>query len=330
MRYVIYGAGAIGGVLGAKLSIKGCDVALIARGEHLRAIQRDGLVAKLPEGPVTLQVAAFAHPAEVSLKQGDVVLLTMKTQDTEDALDQLERAGGNDLPIVCMQNGVENERIASRRFSSVYAGCVFLPAVFLVPGVVESATAPTAGTIDLGVYPEGPSPLLDTIASDMGQCAIDAQVLPDIMRWKYAKLLGNLVNALDAVVGPAASREAPDIRDALVSEGQQALGAAGIAFASDAEVKERRERVEIRFRSSGGRGGGSSWQSLARETGSIESDFLNGEIVMLGRQHGVPTPFNEAARRLANQVARNRLQPGAFGADNVRSLANSLIGQIAD
>ena len=125
-----------------------------------------------------------------------------------------------------MQNGVENERIASRRFSSVYAGCVFLPSVFLVPGVVECATAPAAGTVDLGVYPEGPDPLLDTIASDLGQCAIDTLVLRDIMRWKYAKLLGNLTNALDAVVGPAASREAPDIRDALVSEGRQAGRAA--------------------------------------------------------------------------------------------------------
>ena len=58
-------------------------------------------------------------------------------------------------------------------------------------------------------------------------------------------------------------------------------------------------------------GGSSGWQSVMRGTGSIEADYLNGEIVLLGRLHGVPTPYNEAVRRHANRVARSRLTPGA-------------------
>jgi 2-dehydropantoate 2-reductase len=60
------------------------------------------------------------------------------------------------------------------------------------------------------------------------------------------------------------------------------------------------------------RGGGSSWQSLARGTGSIEADHLNGEIVLLGRLHGVPTPVNELARRLVNGAARSLVPPGSL------------------
>jgi 2-dehydropantoate 2-reductase len=59
------------------------------------------------------------------------------------------------------------------------------------------------------------------------------------------------------------------------------------------------------------RAGGSSWQSLARGTGSIEADYLNGEIVLLGRLYAVPTPVNELLQQLANVAARERARPGS-------------------
>ncbi|NUU24463.1 MAG: ketopantoate reductase family protein, partial [Streptomycetaceae bacterium] len=60
------------------------------------------------------------------------------------------------------------------------------------------------------------------------------------------------------------------------------------------------------------RGGGSSWQSLNRGTGTIEADYLNGEIALLGRLHGVPTPLNDLLQRLANTFARERRAPGSM------------------
>jgi 2-dehydropantoate 2-reductase len=71
------------------------------------------------------------------------------------------------------------------------------------------------------------------------------------------------------------------------------------------------------------RGGGSSWQSLARGTGSIETDFLNGEIVMLGRLHGVPTPANAAMQRIANRLARDGTLPGTMAVAEIeRAIGN--------
>jgi 2-dehydropantoate 2-reductase len=66
--------------------------------------------------------------------------------------------------------------------------------------------------------------------------------------------------------------------------------------------------------------GGSSWQSLARGAGSIETDYLNGEIVLLGRLHGVPTPVNELLQRLAREAAAAGRPPGTMSADDVLAL----------
>ena len=88
------------------------------------------------------------------------------------------------------------------------------------------------------------------------------------------------------------------------------LRAAEIELASQNEDAERRgDRLQQRPISGAERGGGSSWQSLRRGTGSIESDYLNGEIVLLGRLHGVPTPVNALLQREANEAARSGAEP---------------------
>ena len=103
------------------------------------------------------------------------------------------------------------------------------------------------------------------------------------MRWKYTKLLMNLANSIEATVAP--DPRVGDLVKLVRAEGEACLRAAGIDFASREEDKERRgDRMDVRPVNGEFRGGGSSWQSLARGTGSIETDYLNGEIVLLGPQ----------------------------------------------
>jgi 2-dehydropantoate 2-reductase len=91
------------------------------------------------------------------------------------------------------------------------------------------------------------------------------------------------------------------------------LRAAGIAYASAAEDAARRgDLLRIGEVPGVSRAGGSTWQSLARGAGAVEADYLNGEIVLLGRLHGVPTPANETARRLVNRHARDGARPGTL------------------
>src|SRR5579885_2111044 len=97
--------------------------------------------------------------------------------------------------------------------------------------------------------------------------------------------------------------------------------AAGIDAADAQEYNEhvnsKLQRVNL---TSSKRGGTSTWQSLVKGSERLETDYLNGEIVLLGKLHGVPTPYNAALRRLAQQLARERRAPGAYSAADVEAL----------
>jgi 2-dehydropantoate 2-reductase len=310
-RFVVYGAGAIGGVLGAGLAAAGHDVHLIARGSHLAAIRRDGLRVLSPQGAHTRHLPAAGHPGELDWRAGDVVLLAMKSMDTPAALAALAAHADPDTPVVCVQNGVANEPAALRRFANVYGVCVMFPAAHLTAGVVAAHSAPVPGILDIGRYPGGVDATATTVAAAFRAAGFASEPRADIMRWKHTKLLMNLGNAIQAVCGQIDER-AEALRR-VRAEGGAALDAAGIAYASADEDRARRgDLIRIQPVDGSGREGGSSWQSLARGTGAIESDYLNGEIVLLGRLHGVPTPVNEHARRLANRLARERVPPGSM------------------
>ena len=105
MRFVIHGAGAIGGVAGGRLAEAGHDVVLIARGRHGERLASDGLVVRAPSRTVTLRLPVAAHPDDVTFDESDAVLLAVKSQDTPGALGDLARSAPANLAVVCLQNG---------------------------------------------------------------------------------------------------------------------------------------------------------------------------------------------------------------------------------
>ena len=308
MRFVVVGAGAVGGVLGARLALAGADVHLVARGAHLDAIRSHGLALRSPDGDVTVDVAA-SDLAGVRLAAGDVVLLAVKSHDTAAALTALAAGAPPGVAVACVQNGVTNEREALRRFARVSGVCVMCPTAHLEPGVVAAYSSPTTGLLDVGRYPDGADDVDEAIAAAFRSAGFGSEVLPDVMRWKYGKLVVNLGNAVEAVCGPPARNG--EVGRRATEEGVAVLEAAGIPFVG-AEEDAARRGDQLRLRPIAGerRPGGSSWQSLARGLGSIETDHLNGEIVLLGRLHGVPTPVNETLQRLANAMAAAGERPG--------------------
>jgi 2-dehydropantoate 2-reductase len=317
MRFMVYGAGAIGGAIGGRLFEAGHDVTLVARGDHLRALQDDGLTLVSPDGSATLRLPAVGHPAEADLRDGDVVILAMKSQDTAAALADLAPHAPPGVRVLCAQNGVDNERVALRFFPHVYAVAVMLPATHLQPGVVVAHLAPTTGLLDLGRYPEGVDAVAEEVSAALSGATFGSQTRPDIMRWKYRKLILNLGNAVEAVCGPEAARSTPLVRMAR-AEGEACLQAAGIDAVSIEDDKSRRgDLFQLRPVPGHERQGGSSWQSLARGLRSIETDYLTGEVVLLGRLHRVPTPVNELLQRLANRMVTEGRPPGSVAAEDV-------------
>ncbi|MGH9171017.1 MAG: ketopantoate reductase family protein [Acidimicrobiales bacterium] len=311
MRYLILGAGAIGGAIGGRLFQHGRDVVLIARGDHLAALRSTGLELRDPEQTETLRIPAVGTSAEAEPVPGDVVVLATKSQHTESLLAELALVAPPGVSVVCAQNGVENERVAIRRFANTYGMRVILAGTHIVPGVVEIATAPVGGILDIGRYPSGNDEVAEAVAADLRDAGFDARATADVMGHKYLKLLGNLGNAIQAACGLSEDALLAELARAARAEARSCYEAAGIEVADEAYESDRR-RMRGFTRPVGGvtREGGSSWQSLRRATGNIEADWLNGEIVMLGRTHGVPTPVNERLQFVANKLAAALTPPG--------------------
>lgn len=317
MRFVILGAGAIGGVVGGRLAQHGHEVVLIARGAHYESIRDKGLRIESPDDVATVRMPVVDDPQQIAWTSDDVLLLATKTQDTDAALDRLSLVAPRTLPIFCVQNSVSNEPMATQRFANVYGVFVWCPADYLTPGTVQVWCAPSSGILHLGRYPTGSDDVAEAVAAAFRASTFIAEAKSDIMRWKYRKLLSNLGNAVDALCGTAA--RGSGIAQRARREGVACLQAAGISFVADDEQDAAALERRVHPRTIGGleRPGGSSWQSLRRKLGTIETDYLNGEIVRLGRQHGVPTPVNALLQYLSQRVARERRPPGSVNPDKI-------------
>ncbi len=317
MRIVVVGAGAVGGVVAANLAMAGTPVVAVARGEHGTVMRESGLRYESPNGTTVVDLPVAMSVGEVDVTDDDVFLLGVKGQDTVGVLNDLRAAGVTDQPIVCMQNGVENERQALRLFPNVYGMVVMLPADHLAAGVVRVWTAPSSGLLDVGRYPHGIDDLSVQLAATLEAATFGSIPRPDIMSWKYRKLLMNLNNAIEAVCGR--SGFAGPLGEMVQAEGDAVLAAAGITVISaEDDLARRGDALQIQpVGDQQRRDGGSSWQSLQRGTGTIETDFLTGEIVLLGRLHGVPTPANRALQDLAAEMARTGEPPASRTVDDV-------------
>jgi 2-dehydropantoate 2-reductase len=306
VRYVVYGAGAVGGAIGAQLHQSGEEVVLVARGDHHDAIRAHGLTVVGPEGaaarfdlPVVSTIAAAAP------RSGDIVLLTMKSQDSEEALRQLALAAPPEITLACVQNGVANERAAARLFARVYGVLVQVAAFHVEPGVVQADSGANTGALDIGRYPAGVDDGAEQLAAAFRRAGYAAEARADVMAWKYAKLVGNVANRLGALVGLEAVRG--PLGEAIRAEAESVLHASGIAFVPRAALRERaltltRHRAPLV---------NSTTQSLLRG-GSIETDYLNGEIVLLARLHGVEAPANALIQTLVREFAAERRAAESF------------------
>jgi 2-dehydropantoate 2-reductase len=194
-----------------------------------------------------------------------------------------------------------------------------------MPGTVQAWSYPISGLLDIGRYPSGIDDTAKAIAAALAASTFHSEVRADIMRWKYGKLLMNLGNAGEALYGPAA--RSGRVTALARREGVACLRAAGIDFVGESEDKSRRGNLlRIGTISGQARQGGSTWQSLHRQTQHIEADYLNGEIVLLGRCYGIPTPVNAVLQRLANQLAAGGRPPGSMSEAEVLSYLPPGIG----
>jgi 2-dehydropantoate 2-reductase len=312
---VIYGAGGIGGTIGARLFQSGRRVTLIARGEHGHQLRDVGMQFITPNERNLLRIPTVLDPREVSFSSDTFVLMCMKSQHSLVALEALAACAPADVRVACVQNGVANERTALRYFANTYATLVNLPAMFLKPGEVVTYAEGSGGALDTGRFPEGTDEAAVEMAGALTDCGFSAVPDPAVMRHKYAKLILNLGNILQA--GLRDPENARAITHRLRDEALACFEVAGIDCASREEVRQRNQDIRSADVPGYERMAGSSWQSIARGTGDIETEYLNGEISWLGRMHGIATPYNDACVALARELIARNEGPGLYNADEL-------------
>lgn len=329
-RYVIIGAGAIGGAVGAVLTRADIPTVLVARGRHAETLAAAGLTLLTPDGARHTPVTAVSSADHLRLSPDDVLVFTTKTQQLDVALQQwvdqpvhgpdgVVGTAGDLLPALTALNGVAAEEKALRYFRRVFGVCVWLPAVHLEPGEVIVRSWPVVGQFHVGRWPSslttsGDRQLLQWLVATWTAAGIRMNVVEDVAPWKYNKLLSNLVNAAGALSADGA--DLTPFATALRTEGEYVLRYAGIEFVSF-EVSTAARVDGPTLRPIPGRNTGpsnSTWQSLSRNTGNVETDFFNGEIVRIAHQHGIAAPINAALARAARSAVRNGLGVNRYSA----------------
>jgi 2-dehydropantoate 2-reductase len=232
---------------------------------------------------------------------------------------------GELLPAMTALNGVAAEEKALRYFHRVFGVCVWLPAVHLEPGEVIVRSWPVVGQFHIARWPasvgtQADAELLTAVAEVWSAAGILVRLPDDVAPWKYNKLLSNLGNAVGALSTEPA--DASDVVAAIRREGENVLRHAGIDFVSfETSTAARADGPTIRP-VPGWNGGpsNSTWQSLSRNTGGVETDFLNGEIVRLAHRHGITAPLNAALARVVREAVRSGLGPSRYSAARLAEL----------
>ncbi len=314
MRYIIYGPGAIGGLLAGLLHESHHEVVAVARGHHYERMLHDGLELVSPEGSRRLRIPVVQSIDSLTWTDHDAIICAVKSQDTEGVLAACAPVAPEHTPFICAQNGVANEHLAMRFFPHVYGMCVFLPAEHLAPGSVTYYSSPIPGVLDIGCAPAGCDATAEEVASDLTAAGFSCRATDDVLAWKYAKLLNNLGNAVDAISDGAVADGT--IYRLARNEALRVYEACSITPIPEDEARERRSILSPPRATAGPpRGGSSTWQSLATHASRTEVDYLNGEIVLLGRQHGIPTPVNATLQRLVWAMARSQHLPGSMSSE---------------
>jgi 2-dehydropantoate 2-reductase len=325
MRIGVFGAGAIGGLLGAKLAAAGADVTFIARGPHLAAMQANGVRLITGGETITVHPRCLADAGEAGTQ--DYVVVTLKAHSLPGAAPQIARMMGPDSALVTGINGVpywyfygQESAWRDRRIESVdpggklwdilppsqVIGSVVYPAAEVVePGVIEHTYG---DRFTLGEPDGSRSARAERLSKALIAAGLKAPVRPRIRDEIWVKLWGNMAfNPLSALTLSTLDRITgqPDLRAvcrAMMLEGKAVAEALGVRFAIDVERR-------IDGAAEVGEHKTSMLQDLERGR-PMEIDALLGAVAELGVMTGIPMPVSNAVLALVRERAR---QAGCYG-----------------
>jgi 2-dehydropantoate 2-reductase len=303
-KVAVVGAGAVGSFYGAMLARAGHPVVLIGRQAHVDAIRRDGLRLEMAGRSETVPIEASS---EVGAARGaDLVLVSVKSSDTEAVARELAPALARDAVVVSLQNGVENAEVIARHVdATVVPAVVYVATAMPAPGVVRHhgrgdlvvgpRTRAAAGDVALGER-------LAALVAFFATAGVEVRVSVDVVAELWSKLMVNCAyNAISALAQSSYGEmvELAPIRElqrTVVGEVVAVAAASGVELPLAAAV-EAMERIAPAMPAQLS----STAQDVARSKPS-EIDHLNGFVVRRGRELGIATPANQALHALVKLV----------------------------
>jgi 2-dehydropantoate 2-reductase len=302
MRVLVLGAGGVGGYFGGRLAVAGHDVAMVARGPHLAALQEHGLRLRSVKGDVDVRLPVSEDPA--AFGPVDVVLFCVKAYDTASAAAGLAPVLGPDTAVVSLQNGVDNEDLLATVLGPdhVVGGAAFIFSTITEPGVVTHTGGPAR--IVFGERDGRRTERLEQLLATCLDAGIDADIAPDIDAVLWTKFA-----FICATAGMTASVRLPlgDIRDSppawamfrqIVTEVVDLARLEGVAL-RDGVVEQ-----QVGFAAALP---AESYSSLHHDlvTGRrMELDALHGSVVRRAERFGLPVPACAAVAAILAPWAR--------------------------
>jgi len=310
VRITVMGAGAVGAYLGGLLARAGHDVTLVARGEHLRTLQEQGLRVRSHYGDFTLRLPALADPAAAA--PADLVLFMVKSQDTEPAARQLLSSLAPVTAVLSLQNGVEHLDLLAAALGRerLLAGVIYIEATLAAPGEVHQLGP--LRRIRFGEVAGGPSERAQRILAALTEAGLDTELVKDVRRalWeKFVSLasMASITAAADATMGDIfATPAARDLFEAAVREAAAVAAADGVAISESQLQRILTALVDLPAMKS-------SLQRDLQRGHPLELEYLSGSVVRLGERYGVPTPLHRTLYALVRLVETRRRRVAGGG-----------------
>ena len=299
-KIYVLGAGAVGCYFGGMLARAHHDVTFIARPQRAKALNASGLEMDCKAFHETIQVKASSDLS--TLKDADLVLLSVKSLDTERTLTEVKSILPSKAVILSLQNGVANIDVASKIISNpVYAAVVYVAA-----GMIGQNTMKHHGRGELLVGSLGAASLADESLQDICKLFVGAgvpcSIAPQIKSDMWLKFLVNCsFNAISGIgqISYGEMVKSPEIVKLIEEITKEFLTIAALEDVkiSLSEALAANDSIATTMVTQVS----STAQDLAKGK-MTEIDFLNGYIVELGKRHGIPTPYNESVCALVKMM----------------------------
>lgn len=300
MKILIVGAGAVGGYFGGLLAKGGEDVVFLARGEHLKAIQKNGLSVKSIKGDFHIKVRAIDKLSDT--EKFDLIIFAVKSYNLPDACGMIKNAVRDDTIIMSLLNGVDSEEVVGNFFGAdkVIGSVAFIGSQILEPGVILHTAS---GMITMG---ELNPPTLPSLSKGKGgsggrcekilrifeKAGIPAKLSEDIKKDIWAKMVWNAgLNAITALTCSMVSNvlSIPESRRIVEMAMKETINVAkgrGIKLSEDIIEKTISKTLKA--------GDIKTSMLQDREKGrKMEIESINGAVVMMGKELNIPVPVNE-------------------------------------